>query len=135
MLVCHEVECGIHWFGLPTSLRSNTVCSSPCYLRTTVSFEKIKQMSFLEILVLLLIAGICGGLAQALCGYSRGGCLISIVIGFIGAFLGTWLARLAELPEMFAITIGDTTFPILWSIIGGALFAAIIGFITQRPAK
>ncbi|TWU14500.1 hypothetical protein CA54_33670 [Symmachiella macrocystis] len=92
-------------------------------------------MSIPEILLLLLIAGICGGLAQALCGYSRGGCLVSIVIGFIGAFLGTWLARLAELPDLFAVTVGDTSFPILWSIIGGALFAAILGFITRRPSK
>lgn len=92
-------------------------------------------MTITEILLLLLIAGICGGLAQALCGYSRGGCLVSIVIGFIGAYLGKWLARLAELPEMFAITIGETTFPILWSIIGGALFAAILGFMTRRPSS
>lgn len=135
MFVCHKVECEFRRFGLPTSPSSNTVCWSQGFHRTTVSFEKIEQMSIPELLLLLLIAGICGGLAQSLCGYSRGGCLVSIVIGFIGAYLGKYLARLAELPDLFAITIGDTTFPILWSIIGGALFAAIIGFITQRPSK
>jgi len=88
----------------------------------------------IEFLLLLLIAGICGGLAQALSGYSRGGCLVSIVLGFCGAFLGTWLARIAEWPMVFPVTIGDTTFPILWSIIGGALFSALLGLMSRgRP--
>jgi uncharacterized membrane protein YeaQ/YmgE (transglycosylase-associated protein family) len=88
-----------------------------------------------EILVLLLIAGICGGLAQTLAGFSRGGCLVSIVMGFIGALLGTWLARMTGLPELFAIRIGDTSFPIIWSIIGGAIFAAALGLITRRAGE
>jgi len=46
------------------------------------------------LLLLLLIAGVCGSLAQALVGYSHGGCLASIALGFIGAILGTWLAEL-----------------------------------------
>ena len=36
-----------------------------------------------QFLILLIVAGICGSLAQALVGYSRGGCLVSVVIGFI----------------------------------------------------
>lgn len=89
-------------------------------------------MSILELLLLLLIALICGGLAQALAGYSHGGCLVTIVLGFIGALLGTWLARVTGLPELFAINIGGHTFPIIWSIIGGALFAAVLGLLTRR---
>ena len=56
-------------------------------------------MTLLELLFLLLIAAIAGGLGQALSGYSLGGCLISIVVGFIGAFLGLGLARWLALPE------------------------------------
>jgi len=89
------------------------------------------SFSLLEFLILLLIAGICGGLAQTLAGFSRGGCLVAIVMGFIGALLGTWLARLTGLPELFAIQIGDTRFPIIWSIIGGALFAAVLSLFTR----
>lgn len=87
--------------------------------------------SLLEFMFLLLIAGICGGVAQSLAGFSRGGCLIAIVMGFIGALLGTWLARLTGMPELFAIRIGETTFPIIWSIIGGALFAAVLSLIAR----
>ena len=51
-------------------------------------------MTIIDLLVLLLIAGLCGALGQAITGYSRGGCLVSIALGFIGALLGMWLARL-----------------------------------------
>ena len=50
-------------------------------------------MSVLEFLLLLLVAGVCGSLAQSLVDYSHGGCLVSIVLGFIGAILGSWLAQ------------------------------------------
>ncbi len=89
-------------------------------------------MTIWEFLLLLLIAGICGGLAQSLSGYSRGGCLVSIVLGFIGALLGTWMARASGLPELFTVQIGGEDFPIIWSIIGGALFAAVLGLLTRR---
>jgi len=89
-------------------------------------------MTLLDLLILLLIAGICGSLGQAISGFSRGGCLVSIALGFIGAVLGMWLARELGLPELFAVRIGDTTFPIVWSIIGSALFVAVLGLLTRR---
>ena len=89
-------------------------------------------MTILQLVVLLIIAGLCGTLGQAISGFSRGGCLVSIALGFIGALLGMWLARLLGLPELFAIQIGTTSFPIIWSIIGSALFVAIITLLTRR---
>lgn len=88
-------------------------------------------MTLLDLLLLLLIAGVCGALGQAISGFSRGGCLVSIALGFIGALLGMWLARHLGLPELFAIQIGTTSFPIIWSIIGSALFVAIISLLTR----
>ena len=89
-------------------------------------------MTILDLVVLLIIAGICGSLGQAISGFSRGGCLVSIALGFIGAILGMWLARQLGLPELFSINIGGTNFPIVWSIIGSAVFVAIISLITRR---
>jgi uncharacterized membrane protein YeaQ/YmgE (transglycosylase-associated protein family) len=89
-------------------------------------------MTLLDLIVLLIIAGLCGALGQAITGFSRGGCIVSIAIGFIGALLGMWLARQLGLPELFAIQIGTTSFPIIWSIIGSALFVAIITLLTRR---
>lgn len=89
-------------------------------------------MTWLEILVLLLVAGICGSIARSLVGYSHGGCLASIVLGFIGALLGMWLQRQFELPEPFNLTIGVKEFPVVWSIIGATLFTALLSVLTRR---
>jgi uncharacterized membrane protein YeaQ/YmgE (transglycosylase-associated protein family) len=89
-------------------------------------------MDLSQLIVLLIVAGICGALGQAITGYSRGGCLVSIALGFVGAVLGMCLARVMHLPELFAVQIGSTSFPIVWSIIGSALFVAIITLLTRR---
>lgn len=91
-------------------------------------------MSFLEFVILLLVAGVCGGIAQALVGYSRGGCLVAVALGFIGSLIGTWLARTLNLPELFTLTVGGQPFPIVWSILGGALFAAVLALFSRPVA-
>lgn len=88
-------------------------------------------MTLFDLVVLLIVAGICGSLGQAIAGYSRGGCLVSIALGFVGALIGMWLARLMGLPELIPVHIGGTSFPIIWSIIGSALFVAVITLITR----
>ena len=88
-------------------------------------------MTLIDLIILLIVAGVCGALGQAISGYSRGGCLVSIALGFIGALLGMWLARSLGLPELFSVRIGDTAFPIIWSIIGSALFVALIAVLTR----
>lgn len=89
-------------------------------------------MSILELLVLLLIAGICGSIARSLVGVSRGGCLASIALGFIGAIIGMWLARELELPEFFPVMIGGKSFPVIWSIVGASLFSAVLALLSGR---
>lgn len=89
-------------------------------------------MTLLDLLILLIVAGVCGSLGQAISGFSRGGCLVSIALGFVGAVLGMWIARSLGLPELLPVRIGTTNFPIVWSIIGSALFVAVIAFLTRR---
>jgi uncharacterized membrane protein YeaQ/YmgE (transglycosylase-associated protein family) len=89
-------------------------------------------MSLIDFILLLIVAGIIGSIGQAIAGISRGGCIVSIVLGFIGALVGMWLARLLGLPEPFTLRIGGTEFPVLWSIIGSSLFVAVIGFLSKR---
>jgi uncharacterized membrane protein YeaQ/YmgE (transglycosylase-associated protein family) len=92
-------------------------------------------MSVMEVIVLLVIAAICGGIAEAIVGFSRGGCIVSIAVGFIGALIGTWLAREFNLPELFVINVGGTAFPVLWSIIGGVLFTALVSLLVPRRGR
>lgn len=92
-------------------------------------------MTILDFVLLVIIAAICGSIGQAIAGYSLGGCLVSAVVGFIGALLGMWVARLLGLPVFFSISLGSQDFPIIWSIIGSALFAIIIGLLTRRRGR
>ena len=86
----------------------------------------------IQFLVLLLIAAVCGALGQAIGGYSHGGCLVSIALGFIGALLGSWIAGQLHLPELFVVPVGGMRFPVIWSIVGAALFVALINLISRR---
>lgn len=95
----------------------------------------IIAMTFFEFLILLVVAAICGMIAQSLAGYSHRGCLASIAIGFIGALLGAWLAKLSGLPDILSVTVGGRSFPIVWSIAGGALFAAVLGLLTRSTRR
>ena len=88
--------------------------------------------TFLDFVILLIIAGICGALGQVISGTSRGGILASIALGFIGALFGMWLARAMNLPEPLAVRIGDseTAFPVVWSIAGSALFLVVLNLLS-----
>jgi uncharacterized membrane protein YeaQ/YmgE (transglycosylase-associated protein family) len=89
-------------------------------------------MTLTGILVLLVIAGIVGGLGQAISGYSFGGCLMSILVGFVGAYVGVCLAVQLGLPELFTVNIEGQPFPIVWGIIGSAILSLILGLFTSR---
>lgn len=89
-------------------------------------------MTIIQFLVLLVIAAVCGTIGQALVGYSLGGCLVSAVVGFVGAFLGMWLARQVGLPEVLVIHVGGESFPVLWSIVGSAILALLVGLVGRR---
>jgi uncharacterized membrane protein YeaQ/YmgE (transglycosylase-associated protein family) len=78
------------------------------------------------LLLLLVIAGICGAIGRSLGGGAPGGFLISIVVGFVGALLGVVLARQLHLPELLSVTVDGRPFPILWSIIGGAVLVVVL---------
>ena len=88
-------------------------------------------MTIIGFLILLLIAAICGSIGQSLAGYDLGGCLVSIVVGFIGAYLGLWLAGKLGLPRLFEINIQGESFPVLWAIIGSAIFTLIMALLRR----
>ncbi|TMI94368.1 MAG: GlsB/YeaQ/YmgE family stress response membrane protein [Bacteroidetes bacterium] len=88
-------------------------------------------MTLVGFLVLLLIAAICGAVGQSLAGYDLGGCLVSIVVGFIGAYIGLWLAGRFGLPRIFEISIEGKPFPVVWAVIGSAIFTLIVGLLRR----
>jgi uncharacterized membrane protein YeaQ/YmgE (transglycosylase-associated protein family) len=86
-------------------------------------------------IVLLIIAAICGGLGQAIGGFSRGGCLFSILLGFVGAYLGLYVAGRFGLPEFFPVNIQGESFPIVWSIIGAAILSFIVSLLFRAGRR
>lgn len=92
-------------------------------------------MTLMEFVLLLVLAGIAGALGQAISGYSRGGCLVSVALGFIGALLGGWLSRALGIGSILLVRLGDQPFPLDWSIAGATLFTAFLGFFSRsrRP--
>ena len=89
-------------------------------------------MSLSGLLLLIVIAAACGAIGKAISGSVRGGLIVSVALGFVGALLGPWVARALKLPEPLTLTIDGHRFPVLWSIIGAALFVALIHLFSRR---
>ena len=89
----------------------------------------------IDILISLIIAGIAGAIAKSLVGLNRGGCIISIVVGFIGAMIGTWLARELNLPDLIVFYIRGTEYHILWTILGAVIFTAVLSLFSPGKSK
>jgi uncharacterized membrane protein YeaQ/YmgE (transglycosylase-associated protein family) len=84
------------------------------------------------LLVLLVIATLCGAVGKALAGGASGGLITSIALGFIGALVGPWVGRQLHLGEPLIVRVAGQSFPIVWSIIGAALFVALLHLLSGR---
>lgn len=90
-----------------------------------------------ELIIILIIAGICGGVAQALLGMRRGNFLISVFIGMVGAYIGTYLAQRYGWPTLLTLTVGASTMDIGWVFIGALLLVFVLHLINglSRPRR
>jgi uncharacterized membrane protein YeaQ/YmgE (transglycosylase-associated protein family) len=79
----------------------------------------------------ILIGLIMGAIARSILpGKARGGWLITLVIGVLGALLGGWLGG-----ELFGVRTNESFFSLttwLWAFIGSLLVLAIWGAVTGR---
>ena len=88
-------------------------------------------MTLIGFLVLLLIAAVCGAIGQSIAGYNLGGCLASIIVGFIGAYIGLWIAGKFDLPPIFEISVQGHPFPVVWAVIVSAIFTFIVALLRR----
>ncbi len=89
-------------------------------------------MTLPGLIILIVIAAVCGAVGKALAGGGRGGLIVSTALGFIGALLGPWVARQLNLSEPLVLQVSGQPFPIVWSIIGAALFVAFLHLLSGR---
>ena len=89
-------------------------------------------LSLTQIIVWLVIALICGAVAQALLGYSHIGLLSATALGLLGALVGTWLASLLRLPSMLTINIFGVQAELLWCTVGAILVIALTQAFRSR---
>ena len=92
-------------------------------------------MSLVELVILLIIAAVVGLIAQSLVRYWRGGLVLAVVLGFVGALLGTWLARSLGLPEVLTVSVGGVAFPIVWAIIGAVLLVGLVSLVGRGGGR
>ncbi|HXX94742.1 MAG TPA: hypothetical protein VEN81_14005 [Planctomycetota bacterium] len=92
-------------------------------------------MTIGEFIILLVMAAILGILTQRMMGYKLGGTVVSIVLGFLGAFVGMEMTRWFHLPIIFDLGIGDHRFPVIWSFLGCMGVTFTVGFIARGAAR
>jgi uncharacterized membrane protein YeaQ/YmgE (transglycosylase-associated protein family) len=68
------------------------------------------------LVLLIIIAALCGASGRAIAGEIRGGFIVSTAVGFVGALLGPWVAAQLRLAEPLVLHISGHPFPDLWSI-------------------
>ena len=91
-------------------------------------------MNLWHILILLLVAGICGALGQAISGFSRGGCLVSIVLGFIQIIVSVSVNTLITFAAG-GIAVFLRTRP-FWALVQRWLMATMLaGFAVRMAAE
>ena len=88
-------------------------------------------MTLLGLLILLIVAAICGSIGAALAGYTTRGCLTKIILGLIGALIGTWISRELGIRDFLYLE----RIPIFWSIIGSAVFVALISILSGSKSR
>ncbi len=88
-------------------------------------------MTLLGLLVLLVVGAICGAIAELIVGWSAGGFFASAGVGFLGALIGGWLARVIGLPSILAVHVDTVTIEIVWAILGAVILLAILGVIRR----
>jgi len=89
-------------------------------------------VDILEILILLVIAGICGAIAQWIVAFSPGNMLVSIIVGVVGAYLGYLFTSVLRLPPLIPVGFGAIQFDLVWAVIGSILLLLLLSVLRNN---
>lgn len=82
------------------------------------------------LVLLLVIAGLCGAAAEYITGYRTGNIVYTVALGLIGAAIGSLIARLLDLPGILSWSIGGL--PVLLAILGAVLLLFLLKLLRPR---
>ena len=88
-------------------------------------------MNWVNLLLVAIVAIVCGTVAQLTSRYSSGGWIVNLLVGFLGALAGVVAARSLNAPKIYDLRVQAVDFPIIYSIVGSVFFLAAIGLIVK----
>jgi len=92
-------------------------------------------MSVIELILLLLVAGILGVVSQRITGIQAGGLVMSIILGAVGAWLGKQISVWLDIHDPIHLSIGSTRFPLLCAILGCAIVTTAVGLMQWHARR
>src|SRR5262245_13752009 len=63
-------------------------------------------MGFWEFIALVIVAAIVGAIGEAIAGYSHAGCATSVIVGFVGAYIGRFIQTYFHWPILWTVKVG-----------------------------
>lgn len=94
-------------------------------------------MDLLQLLILIVIAGICGAVAEWIVGFKPGGLLVSIIVGVVGAYLGGWVGSLLpfDLVPWTTIVVNSVPINLFWSTVGSIVLLALLHILRSGSRR
>lgn len=88
-------------------------------------------MTLTGLLILLLVGALAAILAEWAVGFSAWGYVTSVLIGWVGAWFGTWLATAAGLPLPLPILVHTFTLDLVWAFVGAVVLLALLTLVRR----
>ena len=88
-------------------------------------------MTLFGFLMLLVVGAICGAIAELVVGYSPGGFLVSVAVGFIGAWIGGWLSGVLHMAPMLVVRIEGHAIDVVWAVLGSIVLLLVVSLLRR----
>ncbi len=88
-------------------------------------------MTVIDFLLIAAVAVVCGTFGYLTGSYVRGGWFINVGAGLFGALAGVVIANSLPLPAVYVLKIKGVSFPLLWAVVGSAVFIAAAGLFIK----
>ena len=83
----------------------------------------------IRFLFFLVVASILGSIGNSIAGGRQRGCLTSILVGLIGAIVGSWFSNELNMRDVWYF---QDNIPVLWTIVGAALFVTAVNLLSGK---